>query len=192
MTNPHIAGASVALLVLCWSTVGAQTPEQEKTWAAERERAAAADKLRAEQLARDRAARRADPMAWVRTLDPMTTGGWEFRSVAPDGASAIFSSTHQLKRAGQTVTVWMRHEYAEPLSADGTPYSSAVEKVQYDCKKQQERSLLIVYYAANNVQGTQQTEEADGKNTPWNAIVPGTPDESNFLWACNQARGAAR
>ena len=122
----------------------------------------------------------------------MSAGGWEFRSVAPDGASAIFSSTHQLKRSGQTVTLWMRHEYAESQVADSGPYFSAVEKVQFDCKKQQERSLLIVYYTANNIQGGQQTEEADGKNTPWNAIIPGTPDELNFLWACDQGRAAAK
>lgn len=181
-----------ALLLTPISTCLAQTPEQEKTWAVDRERAAAADKLKAEQLARDRAARRADPMAWVRTLDPMSNGGWEFRSVSPDGSSAVYSSTHQLKRSGQIMTVWMRHEYAESQSGDSGPYLSAVEKVQYDCKKEQERSLLVVYYAANAIQGTQQTEEADGKNTPWNPIVPGTPDESNFSWACNQGRAAAK
>jgi hypothetical protein len=129
-------------------------------------------------------------MAWVRTLDPMTSGGWEFRSVATDGSWAIFSSTHQLKRSGQVVTVWMRHEYAEPQLGDGGPYLSAVEKEQYDCKKEQARSLMVIYYAANNIQGSDQTEEADGKNTPWNAIVPGTRDEASFLWACAQARGA--
>ena len=186
-----LAPATLAALLFCLPAL-AQTPEQEKTWAADRERAAAADRLTAEQLARERTARRADPMAWVRTLDPMTAGGWEFRSVAPDGASAIFSSTHQIKRSGQTVMVWMRHEYAEAQTADSGPYLSAVEKVQYDCKKQQERTWLVIYYAANNVQGGQQTEEADGKNTPWNSIVPGTPEEANFSWACNQGRTAAK
>ncbi len=139
MTQSH-AWAAVAAILFCYTAV-AQTPEQEKTWAADRERAAVADRLKAEELARQRAARRADPMAWVRTLDPMTSGGWEFRSVAPDGSSAIFSSTHQLKRSGQTVMVWMRHEYAEAQTADSGPYLSAVEKVQYDCKKQQQRTL---------------------------------------------------
>ena len=59
-----------------------------------------AAQARAEQLARERAARKANPMAWVRTLDPMASGGWEFRSVATDGSWAIFASTHQLKRYG--------------------------------------------------------------------------------------------
>ena len=191
MTKPFAAAALAVAALSCLPALS-QTPEQEKTWAADRERAAAAERLKADQLARERAGRRADPMAWVRTLDPMTAGGWEFRSVAPDGASAIYSSTHQLKRSGQSITVWMRHEYAEVQTADSGPYSSAVEKVQYDCKKQQQRSLLIVYYSVNNVQGSEQTEEADGKNTPWSAIVPGTPEEQNFLWACNQGRLAAK
>jgi hypothetical protein len=185
------AAVGAAALALSYNTcVLGQTPEQEKTWAADRERAAALEKAKAEQLARERAARRADPMTWVRTLDPMTSGGWEFRSVATDGSWAIFTSTHQFKRSGQVVTLWMRNEYAESQVGDSGPYLSAVEKTQYDCKKEQSRRLLVIYYAANNIQGGEQTEEADGKNTPWNPIVPGTRDESNFLWACSQARGA--
>jgi len=185
------AAAGAAALALSYTAcVLGQTPEQEKSWAADRERAAALEKAKAEQLARARAARKADPMAWVRTLDPMTSGGWEFRSVATDGSWAIFTSTHQFKRSGQVVTLWMRNEYAEPQLGDAGPYLSAVEKAQYDCKKQQSRRLLVIYYAVNNIQGSEQTEEADGKNTPWNPIVPGTRDESNFLWACSQARGA--
>jgi hypothetical protein len=120
----------------------------------------------------------------------MSSGGWEFRSVATDGSWAIFSSTHQLKRSGQVVTVWMRQEFAEPQMSQDGPYMSAVEKAQYDCKKEKSRELLVIYYSANNIQGNEQTEEGDAKNTPWNAIVPGTREESNFLWACNQARGA--
>jgi hypothetical protein len=105
------AAVGAAALALSYNTcVLGQTPEQEKTWAADRERAAALEKAKAEQLARERAARRADPMTWVRTLDPMTSGGWEFRSVATDGSWAIFTSTHQFKRSGQVVTLWMRNE----------------------------------------------------------------------------------
>jgi hypothetical protein len=188
-----MAAACAALyLAFIGSNSVAQTPEQEKTWAEDRARADALARANQERLAQQRAARKADPMAWVRTLDPMTSGGWEFRSVATDGSWAVFSSTHQLKRSGQTVTVWMRHEYAEAQTADSGPYLSAVEKTQFDCKKQQTRKLLVVYYSANNIQGTDQTDEADPKSTPWDAIVPGTRDEANFLWACAQDRGAAR
>src|SRR3984957_18379396 len=129
----HFQAAAAAALAFSYTAcVLGQTPEQEKGWAADRERAAALEKVKAEQLARERAARKADPMAWVRTLDPMTSGGWEFRSVATDGSWAIFSSTHQMKRSGQIVTAWMRFEYAEPQVGDGSPYMSAVEKQQYD------------------------------------------------------------
>lgn len=182
------AACGTALLAAIHIASG-QTPEQEKQWAAERQRAAAEAQARAEQLTRDRAARKANPMAWVGTLDPMTSGGWQFRSVAADGSWAIFSSTHQMKRTGQIVTAWMRFEYAEPQVGDSGAYMSAVEKQQYDCKKEQSRNLLVVYYAANNIQGGEQTEEGDPKTTPWSPIVPGTRDESNFLWACGQGRG---
>ena len=46
---------------------GGQTPEQEKQWAVERERSNQAAQARAEQLARERAARKANPMGWVRS-----------------------------------------------------------------------------------------------------------------------------
>ncbi|MGD0504874.1 MAG: surface-adhesin E family protein [Steroidobacteraceae bacterium] len=186
------AALAATLLGLLGSNGFGQTPEQEKNWAEDRARANAEAKASQERLAQERAARKANPMAWVRTLDPMTSGGWEFRSVATDGSWAVFSSTHQFKRSGQIVIVWMRHEYAETQTADGGPYLSAVEKTQFDCKKQQSRNLLVVYYSANNIQGNEQTEEADAKTTPWNPIVPGTRDESNFLWACGQDRAGAR
>ncbi|MGO9514745.1 MAG: surface-adhesin E family protein [Steroidobacteraceae bacterium] len=176
--------AGFAATVLLSSGGNGQTPEQQKSWDAERARAAADAKAAAERLARERAARKADPMAWVRTLDPMSTGGWEFRTVANDGSWATFSSTHQMQRSGQVVTVWLRQEYAEPQVGSSGPFLSVVEKAQYDCKKQQERALLVIYYVANNIQGSAQTEESDGKNTPWSAIVPGTREEFNFLWAC--------
>jgi hypothetical protein len=192
----HSRLITAALAALALGFLGSngfgQTPEQEKAWAEDRARATAAAKANQERLAQERAARKANPMAWVRSLDPMTTGGWEFRSVATDGSWADFSSTHQFKRSGQIVTVWMRHEYAEPQTGDGNPYLSAVQKTQYDCKKQQSRDLLVVYYSANNIQGNEETDEADPKNTPWSAIVPGTRDESNFLWACAQARPGAK
>ncbi len=179
--------AVAAALFSAAQSVG-QTPEQEKTWEAERARALAEAKIKAERLAQERAVRSADPMGWVHTLDPMMSGGWEFRAVDNRGSWATFSSTHQLKRSGQVVTVWLRQEYAEPQVGNTGPYLSEVEKVQYDCKKEQTRDLLAVYYAANNVQGSQQTEESDPKNTPWNAIVPGTREETTFLWACGPGK----
>jgi hypothetical protein len=184
------AACGAAALLAGLEIAGGQTPEQEKQWAAEREQAGQVARARAEELARERAARKANPMAWVRSLDPMSSGGWEFRSVATDGSWAIFTSTHQMKRSGQTVSVWIRYEYAEPQTGDAGPYLSAVEKQEYDCKKQQIRNLIAIYYSANNIQGTEQTEEADAKNTPWSAIVPGTREETNFTWACGQGRVA--
>ena len=65
-------------------------------------------------------------------------------------------------------------------------YMSVVEKVQYNCAKHLQRPLLVIYYSKNNIQGGEQTEEADPKEAPWNAIVPGARDEYNFSWACAQ------
>jgi len=37
---------------------------------------------------------------------------------------------------------------------------------------------------------SEETEEADPKTTPWSPIVPGTREETNFTWACDQRRTA--
>jgi hypothetical protein len=178
---------AATLLCACFDSA-AQTPEQSQVWEQQRLQVLAEEHVRAEQLAREREARRADPMAWVRTLDPMAAGGWEFRAVATDGSWATYSTQHQLKRSGKQVTVWLRQEYAEPQSGGNGKYLSVVQKMQYDCAKERARTLLAVYYTANNIQGTEQTDEADPKSTPWNAIVPGTRDEFNFEWACSAGR----
>ena len=167
----------------------AQTPEQSKVWEAQRAQTVADEKARTERLNRERAARRADPMAWVHTLDPMTAGGWEFRAVANDGAWATYSTEHQMKRSGHLSTVWLREEFAEPQTGGNGPYLSIVEKVQYDCSKDRARPLVVIYYSDNNVRGSEQTEEADEKTAVWNSIVPGTREELNFLWACGAAKG---
>jgi len=166
-----------------------QTPAQAEMWEQQRSQALADGQARATQLSREREARRADPMAWVRTLDPMAAGGWEFRAVAADGSWATYSTTHQMKRAGSQVTVWLRQEYAEPQS--GGKYLSVVEKIQYDCTRDRARPLLIIYYAGNNIQGSEQSEEVDPKTAVWNAIVPGTRDEFNYLWACGAGKAPA-
>jgi hypothetical protein len=168
-----------------------QTPAQAEMWEQQRSQALADEQARATQLSREREARRADPMAWVRTLDPMAAGGWEFRAVAADGSWATYSTTHQMKRAGSQVTVWLRQEYAEPQAGGGGKYMSVVEKIQYDCTRDRARPLLIIYYAGNNIQGSEQSEEVDAKTAVWNAIVPGTRDEFNYLWACGAGKSPA-
>jgi hypothetical protein len=129
-------------------------------------------------------------MAWVRTLNPMTAGGWEFRAAANDGSWAAYTTKHQMKRSGKSVTIWLRQEYAEPQMNNNNQYLSVVEKVQYDCMKEQERPLLVIYYSGNNIQGNEQTEEADIKTAAWDPIVPGTRDEYNYLWACDTGKSA--
>ena len=168
-----------------------QTPAEAQLWEQQRAQTRADDQARSAQLSREREARRADPMAWVRTLDPMSAGGWEFRAVAADGSWATYSTIHQMKRAGSQVTVWLRQEYAEPQAGDNGKYLSVVEKIQYDCTKDRARPLLVIYYAGNNIQGSEQSEEADVKTAVWNPIVPGTRDEFNYRWACSAGKPPA-
>ncbi|MEO7209219.1 MAG: surface-adhesin E family protein [Steroidobacteraceae bacterium] len=180
-----ITGALVGVCLLQAAICAAQTPEQQKMWDAQRAQAQAEEKARAEKLAAQRAARRADPMAWVRTLNLLAAGGWQFRSVAPDGSWASFSTEHQLKRSGHLVTAWLREEYPEPQrSGGGGIYLSYVEKIQYDCAKERVRALLIIYYSENNITGSEESDATDVKQAVWVPIVPGTPSESLYQWAC--------
>jgi hypothetical protein len=180
--------ATLALAGAClWqgAALRAQTPEQEKLWEAQRVQTQAAEKAKAENLAKQRAARKADPMAWVATLDPLSTGGWQFRAVAPDGSWAAFSTVHQMKRSGHLITVWVRQEYPEPQKSNGGDvFLSNVEKVQYDCSNERARALLIIYYVENNIAGSQQSETTDPKQAIWDPIVPGTQSEFIYQWAC--------
>jgi hypothetical protein len=170
----------------------AQTPEQQKMWDAQRTQSQAADKAKADLLAAQRTARRADPMAWVRTLNPMAAGGWQFRAVAPDGSWASFSTEHQLKRSGHLITVWLRQEYPEPQRNNGGDiYFSYVEKIQFDCANERARALLIIYYSENNISGSENSEATDVKQAAWVPIVPGTQSESVYQWACEVANGKA-
>jgi hypothetical protein len=167
-----------------------QTPEQQKMWDAQRVQAAAEAKVKAERLAQERAARKADPMAWVRTLNPMSAGGWEFRGVATDGSWASYSTDHQIKRSGHMITLWLRQEYPEAQrDSAGDLFLSNVEQVQFDCGKDRQRLLIVIYYSENNISGSQQQEQNDPKNAPWQAVVPGTQSESVFQWACSTAHG---
>lgn len=186
-----VAAVALGGACLLQSSISAgQTPDQEKLWEAQQAQALVDQKAGAERLARERAARKADPMAWVRTLDPMTDGGWVFRTVANDGSWAAFGTDHQLKRKGQLVTVWLRQEYAEShQDSSSDTYLSNVENVQYDCAKERARTLLVIYYSENNIKGSEQSEQADPKETPWNPIVPGTLGELNFRWACGLGKG---
>jgi hypothetical protein len=188
-----VLAAAGAASVMHHSPAAAQTPEETKAWEAQRAQAQAEEKIKAERLAKQREARRADPMSWVRTLDPMSAGGWVFRSVGTDGSWATFSTEHQLKRSGHLVTAWLRQEYPEQQrTAAGDVYSSDVERVQYDCAKEQVRTLLAIYYAGNNLTGNQQSEQVDPKQAAWDPIVPGTQSEITFHWACGAGSAAAR
>jgi hypothetical protein len=188
-----IAGALVAFCLLRSAFCVAQTPEQQKMWDAQRAQAQADEKTRAEKLASQRAARKADPMSWVRTLNPLTEGGWQFRSVAPDGSWASFSTEHQLKRSGHLVTAWLRQEYPEPQrSNSGGIYWSYVEKIQYDCSNERARALLIIYYSENNITGSEESDATDVKQAIWVPIVPGTPSENIYHWACAAGSSKAR
>jgi hypothetical protein len=183
----------IAIGVTHNSAVVGQTPEEQKLWEAQRAQMHADEKAKADLLAKQRDARRADPMAWVRTLDPMSQGGWVFRAVGTDGSWATFSTEHQMKRSGHQVTVWLRQEYPEPQrSADGDVYVSDVEKIQYDCAKTRAQVLLAVFYTQNNLAGNQLSEEADPKQAAWDAIVPGTQSEIIFRWVCGTGSAGTR
>jgi hypothetical protein len=187
-----MAGALVAVSLLQSTFCLAQTPEQQKLWDAQRAQAQAEEKTRAEKLASQRAARKSDPMSWVRTLNPLAAGGWQFRSVASDGSWASFSTEHQLKRSGHLVTAWLRQEYPEPQrSNSGGIYFSYVEKLQYDCSNERARALLIIYYSENNITGSEESDATDVKQAAWVPIVPGTPSESIYQWACAAVNGKA-
>jgi hypothetical protein len=179
------AGALAGICLLQSAICAAQTPEQQKTWDAQRAQAQFDEKAKTEKLAAQRAARKADPMSWVHTLNPLSAGGWQFRSVAPDGSWASYSTEHQLKRSGHLVTAWMRQEYPEPQrSNSGNLYLSYVEKIQYDCANERARALLIIYYSENNITGSEESDATDVKEALWVPIVPGTPGENIYQWAC--------
>jgi hypothetical protein len=183
----------MAACVMHHSTVVGQTPEQAKMWEAQRVQRQAEEKAKAELLAKQREARRADPMSWVRTLDPMSPGGWAFKAVGADGSWATFTTEHQFKRSGHLVTAWLRQEYPEAQrNPAGDLYASNVEKVQYDCGKERARVLLVIYYAQNNLAGSQQSEEEDPKQVAWDPIVPGTQSEIMYHWACGGGSAGAR
>jgi hypothetical protein len=178
------AGLAAGICIVNNGPSAAQTPEQTKLWEEQHVQALAAEKAKVERLAAQRAARKADPMSWVRTLNPMTEGGWQFRAVAPDGSWASFSTEHQMKRSGHLVTVWLREEYPEPQRTTGDIYYSYVEKIQYDCANERARALLIIYYSENNVSGSETSEATDVKQAVWVPIVPGTQSENVYQWAC--------
>ena len=162
-----------------------QTPEQTKAWELERAQTQAAERVRLEKAQKEREARRADPMAWVRTLDAMSAGGWIFRAVAPDGSWAAYTTEHQMKRSGRTVTLWLRQEFPEPqTSTAGGIYLSNVQKLQYDCAKDLTRVVLVIFYAQNNLAGAQQSAELDPKAATWDPVVPGSQSELVSRWAC--------
>jgi hypothetical protein len=188
-----IAGSIAIGACLLRTGVGtAQTPEQTKMWEAQRAQAQEEVKAKAERLAAQRAARKANPMAWVGTLNPMAAGGWQFRGVASDGSWASFSTDHQMKRSGHLITVWLREEYPEPQrNSGGEIYFSYVEKIQYDCGNERARALLIIYYSENNISGSETSEATDVKQAAWVPIVPGTQSESVYQWACEIAGGKA-
>jgi hypothetical protein len=180
-----VAALLAGLYLLYGEVCVAQTPEQQKMWDEQRAQRQLDEKSRMEKLAAQRAARKADPMAWVHTLNPLTDGGWQFRSVAPDGSWASFSTEHQLKRSGHLVTAWLREEYPEAQrSESGNVYQSYVEKIQYDCANERARALLIIYYSENNIAGSQESDATDIKQAVWVPIVPGTPSENVYQWAC--------
>jgi hypothetical protein len=187
-----IAGTLAAACLLHGAIGTAQTPEQQKMWDAQRAQAQADEKTRTEKLAAQRATRMADPMAWVRTLNPLAAGGWQFRSVAPDGSWASFSTEHQMKRSGHLVTAWLRQEYPEPQrSNSGGIYLSYVEKIQYDCANERARALLIIYYSENNITGSEESDATDVKQAVWVPIVPGTPGENIYQRVCEAGNGKA-
>jgi hypothetical protein len=189
----RVAAAATGLALLLAAGAAqparAQTPDQQAAWEVERAHQLAEQRARAERLAQERAARQADVMGWVRTLDPMSSGGWDFRAAAGDASWAAFTTDHQLQRSGSVVTLWLRQEFAEPQTdAHGGTYRSFVQRLEFDCDKDRLRPRRLIYYAENNLRGATQSLDMDPKSTPWGSIVPGTLDETNYQWACNTKR----
>jgi len=152
----------------------------------------AEEKSQADELAAAREKRKAEPMSWVNTLDPLPQGGWQFRFVAGDGSATVFSSSHQRSRVGAIVTVWFRYEHAEPImNAHSFTYMSNVEKTQFDCANARTRLLSATYYAENNLAGKSENVEQDPNTISWRSIAPGSGYEVNIVWACGAIKSVA-
>src|SRR5260370_20912131 len=87
MTSTHsrrLSAVLIAAFVMHYSAVVGQTPEQQKMWDAQRAQTQADEKVKADLLAGQRAARRADPRSRGRTPHPMSPPGLGLRAVRPD------------------------------------------------------------------------------------------------------------
>jgi hypothetical protein len=127
-------------------------------------------------------AARAATEEWIRTLDPLTAGGWELLTWNTGGA--IYVSYRNAQRDGAVATVWIRWEYLSPHQFKGVSYKSSAERTQFDCVQMTARALTQSFYERNSLAGDSQSFAYD--KPMWAPGVPGTLLEALGATVCNR------
>jgi hypothetical protein len=151
------------------------------------------DKSAAAKLKREEAERKQqedDMKYWTNDLDPLPSGGWAFRHYADDWAWALYTSSHQRKRVGDVVTIWLRWEHrdAQVSGVGMIRYHSYVEKDEFDCAGARIRIIAQTFYAERNLKGEPHSLDLNSKSAQWEAIIPGSQGEYNLQIACGTVR----
>jgi hypothetical protein len=122
---------------------------------------------------------------WAASLDKLPNGGWEFLMVSPDGAYAIFGSHRHATREGSVVSLWLRYEYRESQTLDGsTSYKSVVYRDMNDCAGVRSKFIASTFYGENNLGGSGTSYTHDDGKVAWAPVIPGTVGDSLLDWAC--------
>jgi hypothetical protein len=178
----------VPIVLLAFAfTASAQTNEQPANPAAgsrsQADAATAQYKTNQEIQETARQNRKANPLAWEQSLDPMPQGNWKLLFLANDGSMAIFVSSHQQSRSGTKLTVWFRTELGE--AQDGT--MSFVEKDQFDCADARKRMLSVSKFPQSNLQGDAKSFDPDPSLVPWVSLSPGSVGEQLWQLLCGKS-----
>ncbi len=101
-----------------------------------------------------------------------------------DTSFTAYADPASIHRAGNRVKMRSLLDFKTADKLGSTPYMSQIEQQEYDCKKEQMRTLALNFYSGNMGEG--ETVYSDTDPDKWRRIIPDSIDEDLWETACRK------
>jgi hypothetical protein len=109
----------------------------------------------------------------------------EWVSVKRKETATYYADPATIRNAGNVVKMWELHDFKTAQVADGIkPYMSTKAQSEYDCKREQRRTLSVSSYSGNMARGKVMESATDPSE--WDPVAPGSIGDLMWKFACGK------
>lgn len=126
------------------------------------------------------------PMSFFMVLALVSTTVFaEWSEVGKQNLSTLYVDPATVQRNGETVAIWFLHDLMlSEATADGKPYRSSKQQVEYDCLGKKARDRFRSFHSGSMGEGD--VVASDSSLSRWEPVPTDSTEKILLKLACNE------